>query len=151
MRLLPRALTERYPRLTRWLGYAVTFGVALGLGGAIAAWELVCRGTRCPSVEVLERYQPRQTSRLYAVDNRFVAEIGLERRTLITLEEIPRVVRDAFVMTEDKRFYTHNGIDWFRVPGAVLHNVRVGRFEEGFSTITMQLARNIFPELITRF
>jgi penicillin-binding protein 1A len=141
---------ERYPRLTRWLGYAATFGFAFGLGGAIAAWELVCRGTRCPSVEVLERYQPRQTSRLYAVDNRFVAEIGLERRTLITLEEIPRVVQDAFVRTEDKRFYDHNGIDWFRVPGAVLHNLRVGRFEEGFSTLTMQLARNIFPEQISR-
>jgi len=128
----------------------VTAVGAFGLGSALAAWNLVCRGSRCPSIDVLERYQPRQTSRLYAVDGRFVAELGLERRTLATLEDIPQVVEDAFVVTEDKRFYRHRGIDWLRVPGATIRNVMAGAFEEGFSTITMQLARNVFPTQITR-
>ncbi|HEX7121809.1 MAG TPA: PBP1A family penicillin-binding protein [Gemmatimonadaceae bacterium] len=149
-RFSPLALFRRYPRLTRWLGYAATLCVTFGVGLAWATWSLVCAGTRCPSIAVLERYSPRQTSRLYAVDGRFVAEIGLERRTLVRLEDIPKVVQDAFVITEDKRFYRHNGIDFWRIPGAVIHNLRVRRFEEGFSTITMQLARNIFPEQITR-
>ena len=144
------AFARRFPRFTRALGYITTVGVTFGLGFALATWNLVCRGTRCPSIEVLERYQPRQTSRLYAIDGRFVAELGVERRTLATLNEIPKVVQDAFVVTEDKRFYSHRGVDWFRIPGATMTNIRAGSFVEGFSTITMQLARNIFPTKLTR-
>lgn len=136
--------------LVRRLGFITTAVVAFGLGTATAIWNLVCRGSRCPSIDVLELYQPRQTSRLYAVDGRFVAELGLERRTLATLEDIPQVVEDAFIVTEDKRFYSHRGIDWLRIPGSAIRNVLAGSFEQGFSTITMQLARNVFPEQITR-
>ncbi len=144
------AVAKENPRTTRWVGYVTTAGVAFVLGFGLATWNLICRGTRCPSIETLERYQPRQTSRLYAIDGRFVAELGLERRTLATLDEIPKVVQDAFVVTEDKRFYSHGGIDWFRVPGATWTNLRAGSFVEGFSTITMQLARNVFPTKLTR-
>ncbi|HEX6315601.1 MAG TPA: hypothetical protein VFZ73_12110, partial [Gemmatimonadaceae bacterium] len=101
------AVVRKNPSVTRLLGYAFTAVMAFGLGFGLAAWNLICRGTRCPSIEQLERYQPRQTSRLYAIDGRFVAELGLERRTLAALEEIPKVVQDAFVVTEDKRFYDH--------------------------------------------
>lgn len=144
------AVARQNPRFTLWLAYTTTALAAFVLGFGLAAWNLVCRGTRCPSIEVLERYQPRQTSRLYAIDGRFVAELGVERRTLATLDEIPRIVQDAFVVTEDKRFYRHRGIDWFRIPGATLTNLRAGSFVEGFSTITMQLARNVFPTKLTR-
>ncbi|HMA23821.1 MAG TPA: PBP1A family penicillin-binding protein, partial [Gemmatimonadaceae bacterium] len=58
--------------------------------------------------------------------------------------------RNAFVVTEDKRFYRHAGVAWKRVPGALLADLRNRTFSEGFSTITMQLARNIFPERISR-
>jgi len=140
----------RHPRLTRTLALGTTFGVAVGLGGAYGMWSLICRGNRCPSIEVLESYQPKQTSKLYAVDGRFVAELGLERRTLVRIADIPKVVRDAFVITEDKRFYRHGGIDYLRIPGSVVANLKAGYFAEGFSTITMQLARNIFPEHLSR-
>ena len=143
-------IVKRYPRFTRWLGYVITAGFTFVAGFGLAAWTLVCRGSRCPSIDVLERYQPRQTSRLFAIDGRFIAELGMERRTLATLEEIPRIVQEAFVVTEDKRFYRHRGIDWFRIPGATLTNLRAGSFVEGFSTITMQLARNVFPNKLTR-
>jgi penicillin-binding protein 1A len=111
---------------------------------------LVCTGNRCPSISVLEDYTPKQTSKVYAVDGRFIAELGGERRTLVKLSEIPKVVQDAFVVTEDKRFYSHSGIDWMRVFGAALRNIRAGGYAQGFSTITMQLARNVFPERISR-
>ncbi|HZS61049.1 MAG TPA: PBP1A family penicillin-binding protein [Gemmatimonadaceae bacterium] len=110
----------------------------------------MCRDDRCPSVDVLKGFQPRQTSKLYAADGSFLAELGLERRTLLRLNEIPKPVRDAFVITEDKRFYEHKGIDWNRVFGAMAHDIMRGGFAQGFSTITMQLARNIFPETLTR-
>lgn len=140
----------RHPQLTRALALGTTFIVAAGIGGTFGMWNLICRGNRCPSIAILESYQPKQTSKLYAIDGRFVAELGLERRTLVGIGDIPKVVRDAFVITEDKRFYSHAGIDWFRIPGSVLSNLRAGYFKEGFSTITMQLARNIFPEHLSR-
>ncbi|MBA3889540.1 MAG: PBP1A family penicillin-binding protein [Gemmatimonadaceae bacterium] len=128
----------------------LTFLTASGAGFAYGSWATICNAGRCPSVEVLDDYTPSQTSKLYAVDGRFIAEIGHERRTVVTLADIPQVVRDAFIMTEDKRFYRHAGIDWVRVFGAVAANVVSRGWSEGFSTISMQLTRNIFPERISR-
>ena len=137
-------------RVVRAALLIATTGIALGIGGFVAGWSLVCVGGQCPSVDVLELYQPRQTSKLYATDGRFLAELGLERRTVARLEDIPPLVQRAFVFTEDKRFYSHNGIDIIRVFGSVAANVMRGGFAQGFSTITMQLARNIFPERLER-
>ena len=128
----------------------LTFLAASGAGFAYGSWATICNAGRCPSVEVLDDYTPSQTSKLYAVDGRFIAEIGHERRTVVPLAEIPQVVRDAFVSTEDKRFFQHAGIDWVRVFGAAAANVMSGGWSEGFSTISMQLTRNIFPERISR-
>jgi len=140
----------RHPRLIRWTLLTGTFGASFMAGLAFAGWALVCRGGGCPAVEELDAYQPRQTSKLYAADGRFIAELGLERRTLLSITDIPPVVRDAFLVTEDKRFYDHGGIDFYRVPGAVVANLRARSIVQGFSTITMQLAGNIFPERINR-
>jgi penicillin-binding protein 1A len=133
---------------TAWI--AATFLVSFAIGFGYAAWTLVCRGDNCPNVDVLRSYQPRQTSKLYAADGSFLAELGLERRTVLRLNEIPKTVREAFIVTEDKRFYQHHGVDWQRVGGSMVADVLRGGFAQGFSTITMQLARNIFPESITR-
>ena len=139
-----------HPTLIRVLLLLFTFGVAFGFGLAYGAWALVCRGGQCPPVDALNDYTPRQTSKLYAADGRFIAELGLERRTLVKLDEIPLTVQQAFVVTEDKRFYSHAGIDWRRVVGALARDILARSFDEGFSTITMQLARNVFPERISR-
>jgi penicillin-binding protein 1A len=141
---------REHPIALRVLALAFTLLVSLGVGLLFSAWLLVCRGGQCPAIEILDEYVPNQTSKLYAVDGRFIAELGIERRTLVTLEEIPRVVKDAFIVTEDKRFYSHSGIDWVRVFGAAWNNFRAGAWVEGFSTITMQLSRNIFSDRITR-
>ena len=146
---LPR-LPRLSPRTKRVLAFIAVFCTAFGSGLAYGAWALVCRGGACPSVAVLEDFTPRQTSKLYAIDGRFIAEVGLERRTLIQLADVPKSLQDAFVITEDKRFYDHAGIDWIRVAGAAARNLKAGGWVEGFSTITMQLARNVFPERITR-
>ena len=141
---------RRHPKLSRGLGVLLTFVLSFVVGFAYAGWALVCRAGACPSVDVLEEYQPRQTSKLYAADGRFIAELGLERRTLLKLEQIPPMLRNAFVQVEDKRFYSHRGVDFMRIPGALLVDIRRRSFAEGFSTITMQLARNIFPERLSR-
>ncbi len=140
----------RHPLVIRGLLLLLTFVVASLFGLAFGAWALVCRGGQCPPIEALNDYTPRQTSKLYAVDGRFIAELGNERRTLVRLDEIPQVVQQAFVITEDKRFYSHAGVDWQRVFGALARDILARGWDQGFSTITMQLARNVFPERLTR-
>ncbi|MDQ2666171.1 MAG: PBP1A family penicillin-binding protein [Gemmatimonadota bacterium] len=141
---------RRHPKLSRGLGVVLVFGIAFVVGFGYSSWALVCRAGACPTVDVLDQYQPRQTSKLFAADGRFIAELGLERRTLLKIDQIPPLVRNAFIETEDKRFYQHSGVDFMRVPGAILADLRRRSFAEGFSTITMQLARNIFPERLSR-
>jgi len=140
---------KRHPTFVRVVLLVVTFLVALGAGVVYSTWALICRGSQCPSIDSLAEYTPHQTSKLYAVDGRFIAELGLERRTLVKIDEIPKIVQSAFVSTEDKRFYQHAGIDWHRATSVILRSPLHG-FSQGFSTITMQLARNVFPEQISR-
>ena len=136
-----------------WVGWLLILGIfggALGAGTLVGAWAVICRDGRCPSIASLEAYVPRQTSKVYAADGRFLTELGLERRTLTKLSDIPKHVRDAVIITEDKRFYSHDGIDYFRIFGALARNVKAGSYVQGFSTITMQLARNVFSDRISR-
>ena len=119
----------------------------VGMAGFAAYWTwFLCAGDACPSIEQFDEYRPAQPARLYAADGRFIAEVGLERRSVVRLEQVPQHVIDAFVITEDKRYYRHQGIDYIRVLGSVWANLKAGGLSEGFSTITMQLARNVFPE-----
>lgn len=147
----PRRVTfvRRHPKLVRSVLLATVFLVAAGLGATYAGWALVCRGAACPAVSVLDDYTPRQTSKLYAADGRFISELGLERRTLVGIKEIPSVVRGAFVITEDRRFYSHAGVDFVGLAGAIKDRLLGDRLR-GASTITQQLARNVFPERISR-
>src|ERR671921_1284396 len=84
-----RRFRQRHPRIVRGSLIAAAFALSFGIGLFYASWALVCRAGRCPAVEVLDEYTPRQTSKLYAADGRFIAEIGLERRTLVKLSDIP--------------------------------------------------------------
>ena len=145
-------------RLARWFAperarrtvFFVLLVVGFALGLAYGSWTRVCAGNQCPSIAVLDDYRPQQTSKVYAVDGRLVTELGLERRTLIRLDEMPAHLRQAYIAVEDKRFYLHHGIDFSRVLGAIRANILALRWEQGFSTITMQLARNVFPDRISR-
>ena len=127
-----RNFRRRYPRFSRYLGIALAFTLAFAAGLLYSSWALVCRAGACPSVDVLDDYQPRQTSKLFAADGRFIAELGLERRTLLKLDQIPPLMRSAFVLTEDKRFYDHKGVDFRRIPGALLADIKKRSFAEGF-------------------
>jgi penicillin-binding protein 1A len=128
------------------LGGAYLFGLAYG------AWTRVCAGEHCPSISRLidPHNHQVQTSKVYAADGRLISELGAERRTVVALGEIPVPVRQAFIATEDKRFYDHHGIDYLRILGAIKNDLLSLGFAQGFSTITMQLARNIFPDDISR-
>jgi penicillin-binding protein 1A len=141
VRLSPRA---RHIVLVSFLA-AVAFGLAV----LTALWTRACAGNSCPSIEKIGGYDPNQASKVYAADGRLITDLGTERRTLVPLGEMSPYVKAAFITTEDKRFYQHHGIDWYRVLGAIKNNLFKFRVAEGFSTITMQLARNLWPEDIS--
>ncbi|HEX5385587.1 MAG TPA: PBP1A family penicillin-binding protein [Gemmatimonadales bacterium] len=137
------------PRHRRTLLVASLAAVVFGFAVLLAAWTRACAGNTCPSIEGLDRYDPNQASKVYAADGRLITDLGLERRTVVPVGEMSPYVKAAFIETEDKRFYSHHGIDWLRFFGAVRTNIFRLRFAEGFSTITMQLARNLWPEDIS--
>src|SRR6266581_4577891 len=139
------------PKVRARLIAAAVLVAAYATGLAYGSWTRVCAAERCPSISrLIGGPGPQQTSKVYAADGRLITELGLERRTVLALNEIPLAVRQAFIATEDKRFYSHHGIDYWRIFGALKANiVTLGR-SQGASTISMQLARNIFPEEISR-
>src|SRR5690349_3799878 len=137
------------PRVRRGVLVGLVAFITLVSAVVLAAWTGACAGNTCPSIEGLDQYDPNQASKVYAADGRLITDLGLERRTVVPLGEMSPYVKAAFIATEDKRFYEHHGIDWLRVFGAVKANVFKLRFAEGFSTITMQLARNLWPEDIS--
>jgi len=133
---------------------AAVLALLYGSGLAYGSWTRVCAAERCPSIMRIDprggRHEQLQTSKVYAADGRLISELGIELRTVLPLDQIPVHVRQAFIAVEDKRFYTHNGIDYWRILGALKANVLTLHYTQGFSTITMQLARNVFPERLGR-
>jgi penicillin-binding protein 1A len=137
------------PRARRIALVTLLAVVAFGLAVLTALWTRACAGNSCPSIAELGGYDPAQASKVYAADGRLITDLGTERRTVVPLGEMSPYVKAAFITTEDKRFYEHHGIDWYRVFGAIKNNLTKFRVAEGFSTITMQLARNLWPDDIS--
>ena len=108
------------------------------------AWLLTCGFASCPSRSGIRAFRPGEGGRIVDRNDRFLGRIALVRRVNVPLTAIPTHVRQAFLSTEDRRFYQHNGLDWRGLARASLSNVRHGGVREGFSTITMQVARNSF-------
>ena len=136
-----RAKQRRRRRLGQWLG-----GVLLLLLVTASVLYFRCGLKGCPDVDMLKGYMPEEASVVLDREGEEIAKLFVTRRVVIGIDSLPQHVTDAFVAIEDRRFWDHDGVDWRRVLGALARNVQAGGIEEGSSTITMQLARNIFPE-----
>ena len=97
-----------------------------------------------PSPVRLRNIDPPVKTEIFDANDRLIAELYRENRSYLSLHEIPRVMVDAVLSVEDRRFYQHWGLDVFRIFGAAFQNVRRGRTAQGASTITQQLARSLF-------
>jgi penicillin-binding protein 1A len=121
----------------------------LVLGGGVA-WTVAlvagARGDGCPSVADLRAYRPPEATRVLAMDGSLVADLSPQRRVVLDLRDIPPLLREGAVAVEDRRFWEHNGIDFRGVARSLWRNVTARSIRQGFSTITMQLARSVFPE-----
>lgn len=132
-------------RILAVLAVAALAAVAAGGGAAVGAWSQACAGG-CPTAQEIQDFSPRQATELYDSEGGLLGLFYRERRQLISISELPPHVPMAFVAIEDRRFYEHSGIDVRRIMGAVFDNVTDGFAASGASTISMQLARNLFPE-----
>ena len=97
-----------------------------------------------PQIHDLERYRPSTTTDIYDRKERIIGSFALERREVINYEDFAPVLRQAVISIEDKSFESHWGINVFRVAGAAWHDIRSHGRAQGASTLTMQLARNLF-------
>lgn len=125
--------------------------VAIVAGGmwAFRYWDS-CANLGCPDVTSIQKEKPATTSRVYDNSGREIASFYRVQRTLVPLSEVPWHVVEAFVAVEDQRFWEHEGVDWPRIVGAVKANLQSRRYTQGFSSITMQLASNVFPEALPK-
>src|SRR5258708_2500208 len=113
------------------------------LAGAFGGLLLVY-STDLPQVEGLENYRPVSTTDLYDIQGRTIGTFALQRRVVASYNDFPTVLRDALISTEDKDFYRHWGLNFWRIAGAAYRDIESGGKVQGASTLTMQLARNLF-------
>lgn len=128
-------------RATLWMvGLATAAAVGLALTIAVA---LAVAYPNLPDISDLADYRPKLPLRVYSAEGALLGEFGEERRNLTPIGEIPKVMKDAVLAIEDARFFQHGGVDYKGVIRAALANL--GRVKsQGASTITMQVARNVY-------
>ena len=97
-----------------------------------------------PSVESLKTVELQQPMQIYTADGKLIGEVGEQRRIPVKLENVPQRLQDAFLATEDSRFYEHHGLDPIGIARAIFVAINNGGASQGASTITQQLARNFF-------
>lgn len=143
-----RALRKR----TVWV--TLIFVVAAGIGFSVGAWSNLCAD--CPSIAQIHTWEPQETSKVLDREGRLITELGIQRRTPVSIETLPVHVPQAFMAIEDRRFHEHPGYDVRGITRAVVlrlipdplvrltgRSLRAG----GGSTITQQLARNMFESI----
>src|SRR5271157_2031674 len=122
------------------LAFLLLCSIALGAAtGLLFVYE-----SDLPEIHALETYRPNVVTEIYADDGQLVGSFALQRRILMTWEQIPKVLYNAVIAIEDQHFEDHWGVDFPRVAGAAYRNLIKRRKVEGASTITMQLAGNLF-------
>ncbi len=117
--------------------------IVAAVAGALSGLLLVY-STDLPQVTELETYRPSTITQLYDDQNRVVGQFALQRRVIDKYDDYPKVLRDALISTEDKDFERHWGVDVWRVFGAAWRDIMQDSRAQGASTLTMQLARNLF-------
>jgi penicillin-binding protein 1A len=122
------------------IAFLLLCSIALGAGCGL----LFVYASDLPEIRALETYRPNVVTEIYADDGQMVASFALQRRMLMTYEQCPKILYNAVASIEDQHFEDHWGIDFPRIAGAAYRNLLKGRKAEGASTITMQLAGNLF-------
>ena len=144
----PSARAASQPAWLRWSVKIVLWTTGLAVAGALStllaiAVALAVAYPNLPDISDLVDYRPKLPMRVYSADGVVIGEFGEERRNLTPIKDIPQVMKNAVLAIEDARFFSHSGVDYLGVIRAGLANF--GRSKsQGASTITMQVARNVY-------
>src|SRR5215472_2428692 len=144
-----KALYDNLPEVEiggRKLVGRVLFGLLVLVAALVGATTgmLLVYTTELPQVDALEAYRPSSVTEIYDDHGRVIGSFALQRRVVASYEDFPPVLRDALVSIEDKDFYRHSGINFWRIVSAAYRDIESGGKVQGASTLTMQLARNLF-------
>lgn len=123
---------------------AFTFLLLCSIGIGAAFGVLFVYSSDLPEIHALEDYRPDVVTELYADDGQSIGTFALQRRILLSYGQIPKLLKDAILTTEDQHFEEHWGVDFPRVLEAAWHDVMHRGMKEGASTLTMQLAGGLF-------
>jgi penicillin-binding protein 1A len=132
----------RRPKVAGKMALAILLFLAI-VTGSLAGLLLVF-SVDLPQIHDLERYRPSTTTDLYDVKGRVIGSFALERRIIVNYDDFSPILCQAVISIEDKNFDSHWGINVFRIAGALWHDLRSHGRAQGASTLTMQLARNLF-------
>lgn len=128
----------------KWLVWAFAL-VAVGIASVllVVALAMAIAFPNLPDISDLSDYRPKLPLRVFSAEGTLIGEFGEERRHLTPIQDIPKIMKDAVLAIEDARFYEHGGVDYRGMARAALANL--GRIKsQGASTITMQVARNVY-------
>jgi penicillin-binding protein 1A len=140
--LPPITLRLRGRKVVGRVAFAMLLLASIAIGAL--AGLLFVYSSDLPQIRALEDFRPDIVTELYADDGQIIGNFALQRRILLTYEQIPPVLKGAILTTEDQHFEEHWGVDFTRVAGAAWRNFLAHRVAEGASTLTMQLAGTLF-------
>jgi len=118
----------------------IGLGFIAGVSGAVVFTYF---NLDLPKIDKLQDYKPNLASQIYSKDGALLAELGLEKREIVDMKDVPARVIDAFLSAEDDKFFEHKGVDYFGLARAMFANFRAGRVVQGGSTITQQVAKSL--------
>ena len=125
-------------------GLALAFLILLAAAAGSLTGLMLVYSVDLPQIAELEHYRPSTTTELYDVHGRSFGSFALERRVVVGYNDFSPILRQAVISTEDRDFESHWGVNLFRVAGAAWHDLFSKGRAQGASTLTMQLARNLF-------
>jgi penicillin-binding protein 1A len=129
-------------KILRTLVFLILLFCSIAIGAF--AGLLIVYKSDLPEVKTLEDYHPNVITELYSDDGRIIGSFALERRIIITYDQIPKLLRDALTSAEDQNFETHWGIDLSGLMRAALKDLLAWKKKQGASTLTQQLSRRCF-------
>ena len=138
------AVNLSIPTLTKYLKSALII-VLIGLG--IIIGYIIYLAQDLPSLDQLENYDPDLVTRIYSADGEILDELFLEKRIFVSLDQIPNNMKNAVISSEDRRFYNHWGIDSRSIIRAIVVNIISLGYEQGFSSLTQQVARTLYDTI----
>lgn len=136
------SVAKRYPVLISRICVVLVSAIALIAFANVCAY--VYLKPALPDVDSLRNVQLQVPLRVYTRDGKLIAAIGEQRRIPVRYEQLPKRLIQAFLATEDDRFFRHHGVDWQGILRAAVANLKAGGIRQGASTITMQVARDMF-------